>query len=340
MPQKNSIDFIRLEKIAIAGVVVAAVAFVLFQFKDGKPSFSPNLVKDLKLEEPKNDYADFSQWRVQSNFGQLFNFYIPGSLEISTIEEGKRFHIIAPNSEPQLITSIEQLEYADFQKEKQTIDKQGQEQFGWTNAYGASVFEYRKDLLTSFVVDKEKKKVIKFVTTDQKNFSVVDNIIKTFQSTAKETDIHGPWYVNFKGKYKIRYASDLVLGVNAPFTNYVDWDSAKLGKIQLSTYDANEKLKEFEFYDLLLNTEKNTEIASGTNDQVKVLQDLKADGVPAKLYAGGVESGTVGIVWKKDNTYFVLNGSWNSPQTLQMGRNTLSNMLVSFRFLTDQESIK
>ncbi|MEO8582025.1 MAG: hypothetical protein ABI425_05645 [Patescibacteria group bacterium] len=308
---------VKNEKIVIAGIVLAVVAFALLHIDQGaRHSMIPQA--DLLLPQGMTDFANFSIWKKQADFQSLFNFYRPDTVGLKTVNVDHTFHLVsATKADEPLLVVIDKLSYAEFQKNKSDLDKQDEKQFGWTNAYGASVFEYRKDTLTAFVVDKEKKAVLKLSTSDTKNFNLLENITKTFQTTAKETDLHGSWYVNFPGGYKLRYTSDLELKTDDPFVSTAEWqlkNPKKIGHIQFNVSD--------------------THPDGGPLD---VVRKLKADGVEATMYQ--YDDLNSGILWQKGDTYFSLTAQADTPQNIQVMNNLMVQMIASFRFLTDQEKV-
>lgn len=307
------------EKVILGGVIVLVVlgGAMLVKRDPTKISLIPQS-SDLP-SEPAVNFTQFPSWRKHAEFETLFNFYTPDSIEIKTIEEGKSFRVVLPKSPDQPLISMEKLNYADFQKEKMELDNQGEKQFGWTNAYGASVFEYRKNSLTAFLVDKEKKEVIKLFTPEKQHNQLLENIVRTFQSTIKETDIHGPWYVNFTGGYKLRYTADLLLQTDNPFTRNVEWkvqfkDPKKSGTIRMVV---------------------STQYPDG--GMPDATRKLKVDGGEASLYQ--YDELNSGVFWQKDDQYYLLTASADSPNTSQTLNNLMVQMVAGFRYLTQQEQM-
>jgi hypothetical protein len=338
--KKKSPNVLKAEVLLVAAVVVGAGVFFLVVRK--QPQYQSLLHQASEVMQPapqeEERLDDFSNWTRQEDVESLFHFYIPGSLELKTVEEGKRLQVVAQQKPEDALIEIEHILYSDFQAQKLQLDKDGLTQFGWTNAYGSSVFEYKADTMTSFVVDKDKKNVMKLSTTNSEFFPLLENMTKTFQTTTPEEYIHGTWYVNFNGGYKIRYTTDLELPEEDAFTNHAEWISAQAGRIQLSTYDG--QVLANDFYELILQAEKDTEFPNASGETVKILQEMKVDGVVANMYSTQGETGTIGVVWKKDDVYFVISADWVSNQTFTAQRNVLRSMLSSFRFLTEQESLK
>ncbi len=333
------------------GVILAVIA----KFSQNIQSPQSVLFSEKKsqvVKPPQDNYSDFPKWQRVENFVELFHFAMPDFFSIKTVSEKTQYELESVRTVGTSLIHLSVLPYATFQEQKRVLDAGGEKQFGWTNAYGASVFEYQNDHLTVFVVDKEKKEVVKLVTDESKYFPVTRNIARTFESTKPEKDIHGPFYVNFIGKYKIRYPAELepVAEVAKPFSEFVKWtmhlkNSENTGWIEMSVVDQQSSQKEFTR--LVLQTDIGSSFVNPIDGQsVKIIRELKVDGSIAKMYETEglakteAPNGVIGVMWEKDNKFFRIYAVSGTTQVKQIQINVLAQMVSSFRFLTAQEAME
>lgn len=304
-------------------IVIGVVSAVISKFSTGlkDPATMPLLKRSEQVVRPPEDnYKDFSHWQRVENFVERFNFSMPQFFMINIVAENQQYQLQSTRTAGNSLIDLTVLPYETFQEQKQVLDESGEKQFGWTNAYGSSVFEYESGRITLFVVDKEKKEVIKLEASDAMQVGVVRNIARTFESVMPEKDIHGPFYVNFAGKYKLRYTTDYELLTPEAFVSEASLnvkfkDETKTGRVTMQVLSS---------------------LPDGATPSDA--KPTKVDGVDARWYE--FNDSTIAAIWQKDGQYFVLKSTADSAKTSVTMRNLMSQMLYSFRFLTSQEAME
>lgn len=364
MSKFNSSDhFISQANFILAAcIVVAAFAALLMYLKK---STAPTTPFNMKENEARNvtesgRVADFSMWKPISPELKLpFEFLIPEQWSLQSSQGAASFNILDRATQKSIAT-ISVFPFAELVAKQKALPASEFERFGWTNAYGASVFEHRDfknpqdKKLTAFVVNTEKKEFAEVSVSGEKNVETVQKILKTVDPVKSDTDKGPRIFVDFDHDFLFKHLNSYTRVAPArpeiPTRPLNDWEiknqkNEVVGLLTVRSFVSDD----FSAEPAKL-TAMNVLIQGQPQDTFQVIQHEKIGGVDTAIFQSensdfwplGFEQKPVerGMIFRKGDEYVVVRLGFADKQNLNAHAYEMSQLFQSVRFLTGQEKVQ